>query len=330
MAAPNLFVPYILGLFFYFSTLVVYPSSACDLVDCSALLAVKSSITSDSSGLLSTRNASTDDCCKWDGVTCDPSTGHVVNLTRPGLGDRPDDFPLDTSMSGTISPSIDDLTHLHQKQRSARRIHSLRSPHSHLSLPQNLMESHQEPLIETLDKTLEPSKESSSPTPSPSLPPQAEQTARRRGDGGGSEEPTDAKPAASEICDIEKKQRRAERFGVPFQLSEEEKRSSRAERFGTGSASSEKNNSHKLEEDKRKARAERFGLTGQSPTEEESKKKARLERFSASPIPVTPEEEEKRKARALRFSGTPNAASEASEQANSELKAEVAEAKEEA
>ncbi|XP_020243655.1 DNA damage-repair/toleration protein DRT100-like [Asparagus officinalis] len=113
MAAPNLFVPYILGLFFYFSTLVVYPSSACDLVDCSALLAVKSSITSDSSGLLSTRNASTDDCCKWDGVTCDPSTGHVVNLTRPGLGDRPDDFPLDTSMSGTISPSIDDLTHLH-------------------------------------------------------------------------------------------------------------------------------------------------------------------------------------------------------------------------
>ncbi|KAL2229429.1 UNVERIFIED_CONTAM: hypothetical protein Sindi_1922600 [Sesamum indicum] len=34
------------------------------------------------------------------------------------------------------------------------------------------------------------------------------------------------------VSDIEKKMKRAERFGMPLQLSEEEKRNSRAERYG--------------------------------------------------------------------------------------------------
>ncbi|KAK8950448.1 hypothetical protein KSP40_PGU016637 [Platanthera guangdongensis] len=105
-------------------------------------------------------------------------------------------------------------------------------------------------------------------------------------------------PASS----LEKKIRRAERFGVPVQLSEEEKRSTRAERFGTTSSPTGKDVGIS-EEQKRKARAERFGIAEQIPTDQEAKKKARLDRFSQNPKPNAVEEE-KRKARAARFSGT--------------------------
>ncbi|KAK7396534.1 hypothetical protein VNO78_17612 [Psophocarpus tetragonolobus] len=109
------------------------------------------------------------------------------------------------------------------------------------------------------------------------------------------------------LSDIQKKIRRAERFGISVQLSEKEKRNSRAERFGTGSASQGSEPS-KSEELKRKARAERFGMP--SPTtaaDDEAKKKARLARF-APPSKVDPQEEDKRKARALRF-GNPSTTS---------------------
>ncbi|CAN4118167.1 unnamed protein product [Withania somnifera] len=101
--------------------------------------------------------------------------------------------------------------------------------------------------------------------------------------------------------DIQKKMKRAERFGMPVQLSEDEKRSSRAERFGTGSPVQESDALKKAEEHKRKARAERFGLVKSDTTDEEAKKKARLTRF-APPAKIDPVEEDKRKARALRFS----------------------------
>ncbi|KAG0463729.1 hypothetical protein HPP92_019798 [Vanilla planifolia] len=107
---------------------------------------------------------------------------------------------------------------------------------------------------------------------------------------------------------LEKKIRRAERFGVPVQLSEEEKRNSRAERFGTALPSAAKD-VVVSEEQKRKARAERFGLAGDSSADEDAKKKARLERFSQDPKPNSVEEE-KRKARAARFSGKSDASSE--------------------
>ncbi|KAH0458465.1 hypothetical protein IEQ34_013780 [Dendrobium chrysotoxum] len=116
--------------------------------------------------------------------------------------------------------------------------------------------------------------------------------------------PETTRPASS----LEKKIRRAERFGVPVQLSEEEKRNSRAERFGTNSPSPGKDVGVS-EEQKRKARAERFGLVQHSSTDEAAKKKARLERFSQKPK-SNALEEEKSKARAARFSGTSNSSSE--------------------
>ncbi|KAK8303288.1 hypothetical protein V6Z12_D04G141300 [Gossypium hirsutum] len=104
------------------------------------------------------------------------------------------------------------------------------------------------------------------------------------------------------VNDIQKKIRRAERFGVPVQLSEQEKRNSRAERFGTAPSPKGSEASKQSEEVKRKARAERFGLAVPSTTvDEEEKRKARLARFSPYSKPDTIEGE-KRKARAIRFS----------------------------
>lgn len=114
-------------------------------------------------------------------------------------------------------------------------------------------------------------------------------TAADGGGGGGGKD-----------TDIQKKMKRAERFGMTVQLSEEEKRNTRAERFGT-SAPQGSDASKKAEEQKRKARAERFGLSQSNSTDEEAKKKARLARF-APPAKADPVEEDKRKARALRFS----------------------------
>ncbi|KAJ8570805.1 hypothetical protein K7X08_037777 [Anisodus acutangulus] len=100
---------------------------------------------------------------------------------------------------------------------------------------------------------------------------------------------------------VQKKMKRAERFGMAVQLSEEDKRNARAERFGTGSPVQGSDASKKAEEHKKQARAERFGLVKSDTPDEEAKKKARLTRF-APPAKTDPVEEDKRKARALRFS----------------------------
>ncbi|KAH7677848.1 hypothetical protein IHE45_07G109800 [Dioscorea alata] len=119
------------------------------------------------------------------------------------------------------------------------------------------------------------------------------------GTGTGSTTDTTATVAAGAETDLQKKVRRAERFGVPVKLSEQEKRNSRAERFGNGPSSRGTSNG-KAEEEKRKARAERFGLAAQTAPEEEAKKKARLDRFAPNKKPDSLEEE-KRKARAARL-----------------------------
>ncbi|XP_015899547.3 protein MODIFIER OF SNC1 11 [Ziziphus jujuba] len=112
--------------------------------------------------------------------------------------------------------------------------------------------------------------------------------------------------ATDPISDIQKKIRRAERFGISVQLTEEEKRNSRAERFGTVSTVGGSDVSKKSEDLKRKARAERFGIPASAKpvaSDEDVKKKARLARF-ASVSKTDPLEEEKRKARAIRFLNT--------------------------
>ncbi|KAM0953709.1 hypothetical protein DsansV1_C01g0002831 [Dioscorea sansibarensis] len=135
--------------------------------------------------------------------------------------------------------------------------------------------------------------------------------------GTGTTTATTATVAAGAQTDLQKKVRRAERFGVPVKLSEQEKRNSRAERFGNGPSSCGTSNG-KAEEEKRKARAERFGLDVQMASEEEAKKKARLDRFAPNKKPDTLEEE-KRKARAARFSQTSTASSATNGQANPEM-----------
>ncbi|XVE76272.1 hypothetical protein DITRI_Ditri12bG0158800 [Diplodiscus trichospermus] len=117
---------------------------------------------------------------------------------------------------------------------------------------------------------------------------------------------TVAGDSSGPVNGIQKKIRRAERFGVPVQLSEQEKRNSRAERFGTATASNGSEASKQSEDLKRKARAERFGLAvPPTATDEEAKKKARLARFAPYSKTDTVEEE-KRKARAIRFSNPPS------------------------
>ncbi|KAG8376487.1 hypothetical protein BUALT_Bualt09G0068600 [Buddleja alternifolia] len=123
------------------------------------------------------------------------------------------------------------------------------------------------------------------------------------------------------VPDIQKKMKRAERFGMPVQLTEGEKRNSRAERFGTGSPAAGSNSSKQSEELKRKARAERFGIVQSAPADEEAKKKARLARFGSSIVPNSAEEE-KKKARALRFS-KPDSGSQANGKGNVEVKTAV-------
>eukprot|EP00252_Welwitschia_mirabilis_P014636 TRINITY_DN321_c0_g1_i1.p1 TRINITY_DN321_c0_g1~~TRINITY_DN321_c0_g1_i1.p1 ORF type:complete len:236 (+),score=50.04 TRINITY_DN321_c0_g1_i1:161-868(+) len=113
----------------------------------------------------------------------------------------------------------------------------------------------------------------------------------------------------SNLSELEKKQRRAERFGVALQLSEEEKRLSRAARFSHSQSAGLTIGSSletKLSEEKKlKARAERFGIAFHSPADDEARKKARLARFGEDAKMGSPEED-KRKARTVRFSTAVN------------------------
>ncbi|KAF7804510.1 protein MODIFIER OF SNC1 11 [Senna tora] len=185
----------------------------------------------------------------------------------------------------------------------------------------------------TLDLTLPPSA-TPHPDPSQDLPNVSPPPPPSTADGASLKDAapdSDPSLAAQDapISDTQKKMRRAERFGISVQLSEQEKRNSRAERFaccrfGTGSTLQASDKS-KSEELKRKARAERFGMT--SPTsaaDEETKKKARLARFA--PVSKTdPLEEDKRKARALRFSNPPTSSlPQVNGEGNVETKAAVA------
>ncbi|KAI3716489.1 hypothetical protein L1987_67403 [Smallanthus sonchifolius] len=69
-----------------------------------ALLDFKACIDQDPYGFLSTwttEDRTTNDCCKWIGVTCNNQTGHVIRLHL-----------VDGDLEGKISPSLLDLIHL--------------------------------------------------------------------------------------------------------------------------------------------------------------------------------------------------------------------------
>lgn len=169
------------------------------------------------------------------------------------------------------------------------------------------------PALENPNETLDPTSPNSHPDP---LPTDKDATA---------DNPT-ATPAEPEtdapLSDVQKKMRRAERFGISVQLSEKEKRNSRAERFGTASVLQGPEGS-KAEDLKRKARAERFGMPSPCTTaDEDTKKKARRARFAPA-SKTDPMEEDKKKARALRFS---NASPASLSQVNAEGSIEPAKA----
>ncbi|KAK9123707.1 hypothetical protein Sjap_013309 [Stephania japonica] len=151
----------------------------------------------------------------------------------------------------------------------------------------------------------ETKKSKESPDPNEALAAEAEPPLNKPSE---SNETLTVEADSAPVTDLQKKMRRAERFGVSVKLSEEEKRNSRAERFGTGSNTQKPSESKNSEELKRKARAERFGLPAQSIIDEAAKKKARLARFA--PVSKTdPVEEEKKKARAIRFAKQPSSTS---------------------
>jgi SAP domain-containing ribonucleoprotein len=130
------------------------------------------------------------------------------------------------------------------------------------------------------------------------------------------------------VTDTQKKIRRAERFGLPVQLSESEKRNSRSERFGISSGPQVSDEVKKSEDLKRKARGERFGTAQSAPSadsaDDEAKKKARLARFAPVSAAVSQQDEDKKKARALRFSQTSASITQANGKGNIEPKPAIA------
>lgn len=73
--------------------------------DESGLLAFKSGITSDPSGMLSSWKQGTD-CCTWPGISCQPGN-RVTSLSVVGQPDKPNEY-----LSGTISPKLSKLQSL--------------------------------------------------------------------------------------------------------------------------------------------------------------------------------------------------------------------------
>nr|GEX19851.1 probable leucine-rich repeat receptor-like protein kinase At1g35710 [Tanacetum cinerariifolium] len=94
--------------FFLIILCLLRSSQACHPIDQQALLDFKHKITYDPSNLLQTWTPKTDCCKSWYGIACD-SKGRVVNVTRSGL-ESGDDYIRDTSMSGTLSTSLGNLT----------------------------------------------------------------------------------------------------------------------------------------------------------------------------------------------------------------------------
>ncbi|XP_027179698.1 probable leucine-rich repeat receptor-like protein kinase At5g63930 isoform X2 [Coffea eugenioides] len=84
--------------------IVTTGGETCHPNDLKALTDFKAGIRYDTSFRLEKWNGSTD-CCKWEGILCDNSTGRVIELNLPGLLTLYD-APAQTVMDGQLSPSI--------------------------------------------------------------------------------------------------------------------------------------------------------------------------------------------------------------------------------
>ncbi|KAM7489866.1 hypothetical protein LguiB_027350 [Lonicera macranthoides] len=75
-----------------------------------ALLDFKKEIVEDEFGFLSSWGSQEEDCCKWRGIRCSNTTGHVILLHLHGWYD----YATDNSfhLSGKVSPSLLELNHL--------------------------------------------------------------------------------------------------------------------------------------------------------------------------------------------------------------------------
>ncbi|EOA32996.1 hypothetical protein CARUB_v10016326mg [Capsella rubella] len=105
MNSPSFHHLFIFTVVFFLRCLNLTTAATCHPNDESGLLAFKSVITEDPSGILNTWKKGTD-CCSWDGVSC--SNGNrVVVLTI-----RIEPHDADIFLSGTISPSLAKLQHL--------------------------------------------------------------------------------------------------------------------------------------------------------------------------------------------------------------------------
>ena len=94
-------------------------NGSCIKTEREALVKFKSSLLNNSNSLPSWVG---DDCCRWDGVTCDDITGHVVKLVLSWA-----------SIMGNISLHLGNLSNLHYLDLSLNRslaIHSLHFPSS--------------------------------------------------------------------------------------------------------------------------------------------------------------------------------------------------------
>ncbi|GAY66552.1 hypothetical protein CUMW_249610 [Citrus unshiu] len=99
-------------LFFNFIKLSSCQSIArCVQKEKEALLKIKANLT-DPSGRLSSWTG--EDCCKWEGVVCDNSTGNVVQLKlrSPQIPDSFPDNGTNYQLEGEINPSLLELRHL--------------------------------------------------------------------------------------------------------------------------------------------------------------------------------------------------------------------------
>ncbi|MCD7447097.1 hypothetical protein HAX54_023126 [Datura stramonium] len=92
------------SLFFFLSILTASLAANCHVNDQSGLLAFKSGITSDPSGILASWKAGTD-CCTWSGVSCG-SDNRVTSLSLSGQPEK------NQILSGTISSSLSKLKKL--------------------------------------------------------------------------------------------------------------------------------------------------------------------------------------------------------------------------